>query len=57
MFQTVNGIGRAISLSIASTIETAVQTKDEKNTDAMEALLKGLGAFSGLMLRVLRVLR
>jgi hypothetical protein len=41
MFQTVNGIGRAISLSIASAIETAVQTKDEKNMDAMEALLKG----------------
>lgn len=41
MFQTVSGIGRAISLSIASAIETAVQTKDEENVDAMEALLNG----------------
>jgi len=40
MFQTVNAVGRAISLSIASAIETAVE--DGVGETGREALLRGL---------------
>lgn len=43
MFQTVNGVGRAISLSIASAIQTAVQTRNENSGDSrLAALLEAL---------------